>query len=167
MPFLCPHLQWFCKTKQKRISFKLGHSFELFTTLFRCIFSVQALTSCFTLSRFLSLWPRKYRSYNCPRQFFIQCGGSERLWISTGSGKTNTGIKLVYLFCKINRQLEAEGKGKKTVLYCGPSNKSVDLVASECPCCPNCHGEKGLATTMSSCVFSNSMMSSFSAQATS
>ena len=67
------------------------------------------------------------------------------------------GIKLVYLFCKINRQLEAEGKGKKTVLYCGPSNKSVDLVASECPCCP-CHVEKGQASMMSSCVFSNSMM---------
>ena len=50
-----------------------------------------------------------------------------------GTGKTNVGIKLVYLFCKINRQLQAEGKGKKTVLYCGPSNKSVDLVASECP----------------------------------
>ncbi|KAL8586098.1 hypothetical protein ACOMHN_065061 [Nucella lapillus] len=48
-----------------------------------------------------------------------------------GSGKTNTGIKLVYLFTKINRQLEADGKGKKTVLYCGPSNKSVDLVARE------------------------------------
>ncbi|KAK7490446.1 hypothetical protein BaRGS_00018232 [Batillaria attramentaria] len=46
-----------------------------------------------------------------------------------GTGKTYTGIKLVYLFCKINRQLEAEGKGKKTVLFCGPSNKSVDLVA--------------------------------------
>nr|KAG5696344.1 hypothetical protein BaRGS_028339 [Batillaria attramentaria] len=45
------------------------------------------------------------------------------------TGKTYTGMKLVYLFCKINRQLE-EGKGKKTVLFCGPSNKSVDLVAS-------------------------------------
>ena len=119
------------QNKRKRISFKLGHSLELFTTLFRCMFSVEALTNCFTLSRFLSLLPRKYRSYNCPRQFFVQCGESERLWISTGSGKTNTGIKLVYLFCKINRQLEAEGKGKKTVLYCGPSNKSVDLVASK------------------------------------
>ncbi|KAK7490438.1 hypothetical protein BaRGS_00018224 [Batillaria attramentaria] len=46
-----------------------------------------------------------------------------------GTGKTCTGVKLVYLFCKINRQLEKEGKGKKTVLFCGPSNKSVDLVA--------------------------------------
>ncbi|KAK7482666.1 hypothetical protein BaRGS_00026075 [Batillaria attramentaria] len=46
-----------------------------------------------------------------------------------GTGKTYTGMKLVYLFCKINRQLEKEGKGKKTVLFCGPSNKSVDLVA--------------------------------------
>ncbi|KAK7490442.1 hypothetical protein BaRGS_00018228 [Batillaria attramentaria] len=59
-----------------------------------------------------------------------------------GTGKTYTGIKLVYLFCKINRQLEAEGKGKKTVLFCGPSNKTIDYVAwllqitlgkAECP----------------------------------
>ncbi|KAL8582079.1 hypothetical protein ACOMHN_003999 [Nucella lapillus] len=48
-----------------------------------------------------------------------------------GTGKTNTGIKLVYLFCEINRRLQAEGRGKKTVMYCGPSNKSVDLVARE------------------------------------
>ena len=53
------------------------------------------------------------------------------LFFPLGTGKTNVGIKLVYLFCKINRQLQAEGKGKKTVLYCGPSNKSVDLVASK------------------------------------
>ncbi|KAK7490454.1 hypothetical protein BaRGS_00018240, partial [Batillaria attramentaria] len=46
-----------------------------------------------------------------------------------GTGKTNTGIKLVYLFCKINRQLEKEGKGEKIMLFCGPSNKSVDVVA--------------------------------------
>ncbi|KAL8598524.1 hypothetical protein ACOMHN_051312 [Nucella lapillus] len=48
-----------------------------------------------------------------------------------GTGKTNMGIKLVYLYSKINRELQEAGKGRKTVLYCGPSNKSVDLVARE------------------------------------
>ena len=48
-----------------------------------------------------------------------------------GTGKTYTSIKLVYLFTKINRQLAARGKGMRTVLFCGPSNKAVDLVASE------------------------------------
>ncbi|XP_052774243.1 helicase with zinc finger domain 2-like isoform X1 [Mya arenaria] len=46
-----------------------------------------------------------------------------------GTGKTYTGIKLMYLFDKINNILHKEGKPKKQVLFCGPSNKSVDLVA--------------------------------------
>ncbi|XP_053394348.1 helicase with zinc finger domain 2-like [Mercenaria mercenaria] len=46
-----------------------------------------------------------------------------------GTGKTNTGIKLIYLFDKINDVLHKEGKQRKQVLFCGPSNKSVDLVA--------------------------------------
>ncbi|KAH3699068.1 hypothetical protein DPMN_074022 [Dreissena polymorpha] len=46
-----------------------------------------------------------------------------------GTGKTYTGIKLMYLFDKINRILHREGKPSKQVLFCGPSNKSVDLVA--------------------------------------
>ncbi|XP_046567929.1 LOW QUALITY PROTEIN: helicase with zinc finger domain 2-like [Haliotis rubra] len=44
-----------------------------------------------------------------------------------GTGKTTIGVKLVYLFNKINRTNSDEGK--RQVLYCGPSNKSVDLVA--------------------------------------
>lgn len=48
----------------------------------------------------------------------------------SGTGKSYTGVKLVYLFNKINQQLSREGKGKKTILFCGPSNKSVDHVAS-------------------------------------
>ncbi|XP_052254570.1 helicase with zinc finger domain 2-like [Dreissena polymorpha] len=46
-----------------------------------------------------------------------------------GTGKTYTGIKLMYLFDKINRIQHKEGKPSKQVLFCGPSNKSVDLVA--------------------------------------
>lgn len=49
----------------------------------------------------------------------------------TGTGKTYTSVKLVYLFTQINRKLAARGKGMRTVLFCGPSNKAVDLVASE------------------------------------
>ncbi|KAK6179131.1 hypothetical protein SNE40_011556 [Patella caerulea] len=59
-----------------------------------------------------------------------------------GTGKTYTGIKLAYLFAKINNIREIEKTGEKTkadedekksqkhqVLYCGPSNKAVDVVA--------------------------------------
>ncbi|XP_046355457.2 helicase with zinc finger domain 2-like isoform X1 [Haliotis rufescens] len=61
-----------------------------------------------------------------------------------GTGKTYTGIKLVYLFNKINKFLHLEGVDdqKKQVLFCGPSNKAVDLVAFLLLCrlgdaCPN------------------------------
>ncbi|XP_045159228.1 helicase with zinc finger domain 2-like isoform X2 [Mercenaria mercenaria] len=46
-----------------------------------------------------------------------------------GTGKTYTGIKLVSLFNKVNGIQHKEGKQKKQVLFCGPSNRSVDLVA--------------------------------------
>lgn len=36
----------------------------------------------------------------------------------------------MYLFDRINYQLSKEGQQRKQVLFCGPSNKSVDLVAS-------------------------------------
>ncbi|XP_048757563.2 helicase with zinc finger domain 2-like [Ostrea edulis] len=46
-----------------------------------------------------------------------------------GTGKTYTGIKLIYLFVKINEILRKKGGDHKQVVFCGPSNKSVDLVA--------------------------------------
>lgn len=46
-----------------------------------------------------------------------------------GTGKTYTGIKLIYLFNKINNFKSKEDNVRKQVLFCGPSNKSVDLVA--------------------------------------
>ncbi|XP_069126953.1 LOW QUALITY PROTEIN: 3'-5' exoribonuclease HELZ2-like [Argopecten irradians] len=45
-----------------------------------------------------------------------------------GTGKTFTGIKLVYLFHQLNKMAETTGE-RRQILYCGPSNKSVDLVA--------------------------------------
>jgi hypothetical protein len=50
--------------------------------------------------------------------------------VCAGTVKTITGVKLICLFTQINKKLVAEGKGKKVLLFCGPSNKSVDLVAS-------------------------------------
>ncbi|XP_061168179.1 helicase with zinc finger domain 2-like [Saccostrea echinata] len=46
-----------------------------------------------------------------------------------GTGKTYTGIKLVYLFDMINDLLRADGHKHQQVVFCGPNNKSVDLVA--------------------------------------
>lgn len=48
-----------------------------------------------------------------------------------GTGKTYTGIKLVYLFDLINDMLRVDGHNHQQVVFCGPNNKSVDLVASK------------------------------------
>ncbi|KAK3609924.1 hypothetical protein CHS0354_036694 [Potamilus streckersoni] len=58
-----------------------------------------------------------------------------------GTGKSYTGIKLVYLFNEINKMHERRDGIKRQIIFCGPSNKSVDLVArlskerlgSKCP----------------------------------
>ena len=55
---------------------------------------------------------------------------SKILCFFSGTGKTYTGIKLLYLFNEINKIWYREGNEQKQVLFCGPSNKSVDLVAS-------------------------------------
>ena len=48
-----------------------------------------------------------------------------------GTGKTFTGTKLVYLFNKINTTMREQGYARLQLVFCGPNNKSVDLVASE------------------------------------
>lgn len=46
-----------------------------------------------------------------------------------GTGKTLTGVALIKLFCIINQKyFEFRGGNKHFVVFCGPSNKSVDLV---------------------------------------
>ncbi|XP_062566529.1 helicase with zinc finger domain 2-like [Saccostrea cucullata] len=46
-----------------------------------------------------------------------------------GTGKTVTGVALINLFSSINRRyFEMKGGKKDYVVFCGPSNKSVDLV---------------------------------------
>ncbi|XP_071943710.1 3'-5' exoribonuclease HELZ2-like [Antedon mediterranea] len=46
-----------------------------------------------------------------------------------GTGKSVTGAQLAYYFSEMNTQIPPTGKGRPQVLYCGPSNKSVDVVA--------------------------------------
>ena len=41
-----------------------------------------------------------------------------------GTGKSVTGARIAYVFVQANKSL----KISKCVLYCGPSNKSVDVV---------------------------------------
>ncbi|XP_072028379.1 3'-5' exoribonuclease HELZ2-like [Amphiura filiformis] len=45
-----------------------------------------------------------------------------------GTGKTVTGAYLSYFFSEQNKQLPTRGK-RPQILYCGPSNKSVDVIA--------------------------------------
>ena len=52
--------------------------------------------------------------------------------LTKGTGKSVTGARLAYLFAKLNRELTAT-QGHRSVLYCGPSNKSVDVVFSMYP----------------------------------
>ena len=54
--------------------------------------------------------------------------------LNLGTGKSITGAHLAYVFAKGNRLT----KDEKSVLYCGPSNKSVDVV----------HGKKQMSTCM-------------------
>jgi len=51
-----------------------------------------------------------------------------------GTGKTVMGVQLVYLYVQINRSLPQtydRNKIRPQVLCCGPSNKSVDIIASK------------------------------------
>ncbi|CAC5361875.1 unnamed protein product [Mytilus coruscus] len=47
-----------------------------------------------------------------------------------GTGKTYIGVKLVYLFNQFNTLMQQRtGDTKNQIIFCGPSNRSVDLVA--------------------------------------
>ena len=51
----------------------------------------------------------------------------------TGTGKSETGAHLAYIFAITNKEISEKDSysKKKSVLYCGPSNKSVDVVHSK------------------------------------
>nr|XP_054758115.1 helicase with zinc finger domain 2-like [Lytechinus pictus] len=46
-----------------------------------------------------------------------------------GTGKTVTGAYLAYFFTQVNEKVPAMGKGRPQILYCGPSNKAVDVIS--------------------------------------
>jgi len=59
------------------------------------------------------------------------------LWydiVTPGTGKTLTGVKLVYWFVQMNKEHAHAGGVHRQILYCGPSNSSVDVAASKCSC---------------------------------
>lgn len=57
--------------------------------------------------------------------------------LPTGTGKTVVGFHIVFWFYKLNEELvpawgtpcHEKQRGGPCILYCGPSNKSVDVVA--------------------------------------
>ena len=55
--------------------------------------------------------------------------------VTPGTGKTLTGVKLVYWYVDMNKQHARSGGSHRQVLYCGPSNSSVDVAASKLHSC--------------------------------
>ena len=55
------------------------------------------------------------------------------LLLDTGTGKSETGAHLAYIFAITNKEISEKDptSSVKSVLYCGPSNKSVDVVHSK------------------------------------
>ena len=58
-----------------------------------------------------------------------------KLLFEIGTGKTVTGARLACLFAERNKsapakKIEADAI-KPKIMYCGPSNKSVDVIASK------------------------------------
>ncbi len=53
------------------------------------------------------------------------------LCMHAGTGKSETGAHLAYVFARHNKVLNRSQVNYKCVLYCGPSNKSVDVVLRE------------------------------------
>jgi len=51
--------------------------------------------------------------------------------VTPGTGKTLTGVKLVYWFVQMNKEHGRSGGVRRQTLYCGPSNSSVDVAASK------------------------------------
>ena len=49
----------------------------------------------------------------------------------SGTGKTLTGVKLVCWYVHMNELAGKNGESHGQVLYCGPSNSSVDVAASK------------------------------------
>jgi len=68
-----------------------------------------------------------------------------------GTGKTLTAVRLAALFIRVNHALPAKYRGdrdrKPQLLVCGPSNKSVDVIASEFTSWLRYHGTELLTSS--------------------
>ena len=50
--------------------------------------------------------------------------------VVAGTGKSETGAHMAYIFARLNRN--SVFSAGNCVLYCGPSNKAVDVVLGQC-----------------------------------
>ncbi len=93
-------------------------------------------------SKFLPRLAQKVHSYEIPGSSFAPPNPSQSVALRQalsqpftviqgppGTGKTITGAHLAYFFTNMNKNLPPSGKGRPQVLYCGPSNKSVDVIS--------------------------------------
>ena len=60
-------------------------------------------------------------------KMFVLMKASSEQFSNVGTGKSETGAHIAYLFTMLNRLNSAH----QCVFYCGPSNKSVDVVLSK------------------------------------
>lgn len=93
---------------------------------------------CFAVAHNMLKATFRQSLFTIPWFFFLVAVPTHVFWIIIpfintiqGTGKTYTGTKLVYIFDKINSRMQTEGHDKKQLVFCGPNNKSVDLVASK------------------------------------
>ncbi|XP_033628979.1 uncharacterized protein LOC117291425 isoform X1 [Asterias rubens] len=93
-------------------------------------------------SKFLPRLALNVRSYEIPGSSFAPPNPSQSTALRQalsqpftviqgppGTGKTITGAHLAYFFTNMNKSLPPSAKGRPQVLYCGPSNKSVDVIS--------------------------------------
>lgn len=72
--------------------------------------------------------------------YIVYKGLSQFSNLLLGTGKTVVGVYIVYCFFELNsknpRKVDdpKDENKKQVILYCGPSNKSVDVVAGRLPC---------------------------------
>lgn len=95
-----------------------------------------ALNKAFTIIQ----GPPGERENFCLVSYFVFTADLLLFFSFIGTGKTVVGVYIVYWFVELNSKhprtsgsMKDEDKNKKeVVLYCGPSNKSVDVVAGVC-----------------------------------
>ena len=84
--------------------------------------------SCYSLKRYSVISFRSSKCFRIASCFLINPPSPSDM--STGTGKTQTAVKLAYWFVQMNRRRDSDGTTRRQVLYCGPSNGAVDVAAS-------------------------------------